>query len=190
MRSGSGSHAEDRRIERFVVVSGCSGGGKSTLLAALGAQGFAVVPEPGRRIVEEEMRGSGAALPWCDLAAFARRAIELSLADRAEAAGQEGWVFFDRGLVDAAVALDHATGEEIASGLAATHRYHRTVFLTPPWPDIYVRDAERPHGFAEAIDEYERLEAAYSRFGYETVILPKRPVEERLGFVLARLGSS
>ena len=99
-------------------------------------------------------------------------------------------MFFDRGLVDAAVAFDHATGEGIASHLAAAHRYHRTVFLTPPWPEIYVRDPGRPHGFAEARDEYERLEDAYARFGYETVILPKRPVEERAGFVLARLGAA
>lgn len=58
---------------RHVVLSGCSGGGKSTLLSALGRRGWVVVPEPGRRIVEEEQRGDGRALPWVDLAAFAMR---------------------------------------------------------------------------------------------------------------------
>jgi predicted ATPase len=40
------------RVDRFVVISGCSGGGKSTLLAELARRGHAVVEEPGRRIVQ------------------------------------------------------------------------------------------------------------------------------------------
>jgi hypothetical protein len=35
-------------MNRFVVISGCSGGGKSTLLAELARRGQAVVEEPGR----------------------------------------------------------------------------------------------------------------------------------------------
>ncbi|RCS22579.1 hypothetical protein DUT91_16925 [Phyllobacterium salinisoli] len=60
---------------RHVVLSGCSGGSKSTLLAELERRQFAVVSEPGRRIVEEELRGDGAALPWIDLSAFNGRAL-------------------------------------------------------------------------------------------------------------------
>lgn len=43
-----------RHVNRFVVISGCSSGGKSTLLAELGRRGYAVVDEPGRRIVKDE----------------------------------------------------------------------------------------------------------------------------------------
>ena len=90
---------------RQVVLSGCSSGGKSTLLTELERRGFTTVPEPGRRIVEEEQRGAGLALPWIDLAAFARRAIDLASKDRKRVCDEARWVFFDRGLVDAAVAL-------------------------------------------------------------------------------------
>ena len=48
-------------MDRFVVISGCSGGGKSTLLAELGRRGHAFVEEPGRRIVKEELKGAGSA---------------------------------------------------------------------------------------------------------------------------------
>lgn len=65
--------------EDFVVISGCSGGGKSTLLDALEDLGHHVVKEPGRRIVAEELAIGGSALPWDDPVAFARRAIRLSL---------------------------------------------------------------------------------------------------------------
>jgi predicted ATPase len=46
-------------------------------------------------------------------------------------------------LVDAAAALEHLTGEPALATLGGAHRYHKRVFITPPWPEIYVEDAER-----------------------------------------------
>ena len=153
------THPDPRRI----AISGCSGGGKSTLLGALARRGFATIAEPGRRIVE-----SGGPMPWDDLAAFARRAIELALADLEASSSLPGPVFFDRGLIDAAVALEHATGES-TPGLA--NRYDR-VFLAPPWPEIHGTDSTRRHGMDEALAEYARLEAAWPMLGYTVTLLP------------------
>lgn len=174
-------------MSRFVILSGCSGGGKSTLLDELAERGFTVVPEPGRRIVAEELAGAGAALPWIDPAAFARRAMALALDDLAAHRYTPGWVVFDRGLVDAAAALEHATGASAAEIVRASPRLHRTVFLTPPWPEIYVRDAERRHGFDEAVAEYERLAALYPALGFEVMVLPKTSVAERADLVVQTL---
>ncbi len=175
-------------MDRFVVISGCSGGGKSSLLDELARRGYPVVAEPGRRIVREELAGGGVALPWLDVAAFARRAVEMALADRAAARAATppagGWVFFDRGLIDAAVALQHATGEPAVERLGRARRYHRRVFLAPPWPAIFTGDPERRHVLAEAVAEFERLEAAYRALDYEVVMLPKETVAARAGFVL------
>jgi predicted ATPase len=49
--------------ENFVTISGCSGGGKSTLLLELRQRGFATIEEPGRWIVVEELKRGGRALP-------------------------------------------------------------------------------------------------------------------------------
>ncbi|QRI63552.1 AAA family ATPase [Shinella sp. PSBB067] len=173
--------------DRFVVLSGCSGGGKSTLLEELARRGHAVVEEPGRRIVQEELAAGGSALPWLDLAAFARCAVAVALADRQRMADHPGLVFFDRGLIDAASALEASGGEPVVAAFAAAHRYNRKVFLTPPWPEIYAGDAERRHGFDAALAEYARLEMTYPLLGYETVVLPKVPVSQRADFMLARL---
>jgi predicted ATPase len=170
-----------------VVLSGCSGAGKSTLLAELASRGFQTVPEPGRRIVEDELRSGGRALPWVDLAAFARRAIDIASLDRKGTASAAGWVFFDRGLVDAAVALQYATSEPASRVLEQLERYHHRVFLTPPWPEIFINDSERQHGLTEAIEEYDRLFAAYNQLGYETILLPKVGVADRAEFVLRHL---
>jgi predicted ATPase len=176
-------------MDRFVVLSGCSGGGKSTLLAELQRRGHATVEEPGRRIVRDEMAGNGAALPWVDAEAFLRRALALAAADFAAARVQPGWVFFDRGLIDAAAGLEHLTGEPALAEVGRNHRYHRQVFLTPPWPQIYVTDPERRHGLNEAVAEYERLLQVYPALGYQVCILPKLGVAERADLILRALGA-
>ncbi len=112
-------------MDRFVTISGCSGGGKSTLRDALRRRGCRTVQEPGRRIVVEELPRDGTALPWVDAIAFARRAIEMALADRAMIEAGAMWVSFDRGLIDAASALDSSPASRWSSasdGRIATTR--------------------------------------------------------------------
>ena len=174
-------------MNRFIILSGCSGGGKSTLLAELARRGFVTVEEPGRRIVIEETRNNGTALPWIDIEAFARRAITMALEDRQKAPA-DGLVFFDRGLIDAASALRHVGGDGFIDTLKNTHRYNPLVFLTPPWPEIYRGDDERRHGFDAAVEEYERLVRDYEALGYDSVVLPKSGIEDRADFILARIG--
>ena len=164
-------------MDRFIVISGCSSGGKSTLLTELGRRGYAVVEEPGRRIVRQELESDGSALPWADADAFLRRAIATSLEDRASASALPGWVFFDRGLIDAVAGLQHLTGEPALAALATSHRYHRRVFVTPPWPEIFVNDRERRHSLESAMHEYFRMLDVYPLLGYEVVVLPKVTVE-------------
>jgi len=175
-------------IDRFVVVSGCSGGGKSALLQELRRRGYATVEEPGRRIVKEQLLSGGTALPWIDGVAFARCCIVLARSDRKSAGRLQGrWVFFDRSLVDSSVALRHLTEEPVLSTIRRSHRYHRRVFLAPPWPEIYVTDNERRHGLDAGVAEYQRLIDAYPALGYEVTILPKVGVGERAEFVLRTL---
>ena len=176
-------------MSKLVIISGCSGGGKSTLLKELSKRGYEVVEEPGRRIIAAEQGSGGEALPWNNLEAFARRAIEMSLRDIRRFANSGDWVFFDRGLVDAASALSSVTGEPVTHYLSTEHPYHRTVFLTPPWPEIYTTDAERRHQLSDAIEEYERLLSVYPSIGYGVVVLPKTRVEARADYVLDSLAS-
>jgi predicted ATPase len=154
------------------------------LLAELGHRGYAIVEEPGRRIVKQELAADGSALPWLDAAAFARRAVAMAREDRMVASTRAGWVFFDRGLIDAAAGLQQLTGEPVLAALAQSHRYHRRVFLAPPWREIYVTDRERRHGFAAALAEYARLRDTYPALGYQVIVLPKVGVVQRAEFVV------
>lgn len=176
-------------MDRLTIISGCSGGGKSTLLAELARRGFATVEEPGRRIVKAEMERGGSALPWLDLEAFLRKAIDLSLTDLVAAEAEPGHVFFDRGLFDAASGLAELTGEPALERLGVRDRYGELVFLAPPWSQIYETDAERRHGMDAAQDEYRRLLRDYPAHGFQVAELPLKSVAERADFVLSMLGA-
>ncbi|MEM7078825.1 MAG: AAA family ATPase [Pseudomonadota bacterium] len=174
-------------MHRHVVISGCSGGGKSTLLAELARRGFAVVEEPGRRVVERELARGGTALPWKDVEAFVEQIYALSRADL-ESAPQDQWVFFDRGHIDAASALARLRDLDITALLPDPQLYNLQVFFAPPWPDVYVQDDARRHDLRDALPEYERLLGVYPRLGYELEILAKVSIAARADRVLARLG--
>ncbi len=168
-----------------IVITGCSGGGKSTLIEALAERGHAVMPEPGRIIVKQELEGDGSALPWVDIEKFARRAIEMGRHFHADAARFEGPVFFDRSILEATAALERnqlAVADDHAD-LLRQYRYSRNVFIAPPWPALFAADEERQLGFEHALAEYEDLTLYYPAHGYTLTELPKVPVKERVAFV-------
>jgi predicted ATPase len=158
-------------------------GASPPLLEELARRSQAVVREPGRRIIADVRAGTGGALPWDDPAAFARHAVAMSVADHVAA---RGLTFFDRGVVDAAVALQ-ATAGESATALVARYRYDY-LFLAPPWPDIYENDADRRHSLDKALSDYDRVASAYREAGYDAVMLPRDSVVSRADFVLETLG--
>lgn len=122
------------------------------------------------------------------MAGFLRKVIETALDDYVQAARSSfPWVFFDRGLIDAATAIHALTGEPVLTTFSHSCRYHRRVFLAPPWPEIYVQDTERRHDMDAARVEFEQLQCAYPSLGYSVSLLPKVSVAQRADFVLNTL---
>ena len=107
----------------------------------------------------------------------------------AAAARGSGPAFFDRGTVDAVSFLEHlrlSVPPPLADA-AERLRYCPTVFVAPPWPEIFATDAERRHGFDEAVAQYASLRRTYERLGYRLVELPKIAVAARAQFVIDRV---
>lgn len=178
------------KSQQFVVLSGCSGGGKSSLLAELGRRGFATYEEPGRQVVKEQLLIGGPALPWEDADLFLELTISRSIHRLVEAARGDALAFFDRGIVDQ-VSGFKSMGREIPAHLRAAaerFRYRETVFLVPPWEEIFANDAERRHSFKDAAAMYEANVETYKAFGYRPVIVPKIDVAARAEYVLGELG--
>ncbi|MEE4349705.1 MAG: AAA family ATPase [Pacificimonas sp.] len=169
-----------------VVISGCSGGGKSTLIAELARRGYRTSAEIGRAVVAAG-EADPAANPGYFAALVAAREIKRALDE--ENLG-EGPTFFDRSLIDQ-IAFAARTGSALPGELGAVAPgdfYHQTVFFTPPWPEIFVQDTERRHDLAEAMAEYVDLHRIYPRFGYRVIDIPRGDVKARASFVLETLG--
>lgn len=173
--------------QRLVVISGCSSGGKSSLLEALARLGHTVVPEPGRQVVREQLQVGGTALPWRDARLFGLLCISRGMHSYNTHRNACAPVFFDRSILDNISGLQGADGS-LADDLRAAvaeYRHADMVFFAPPWEALFENDAERRHSFSDALAEYARLRAFYVEAGYRLVDLPLASVEARVAFVLS-----
>ncbi|HEY0623119.1 AAA family ATPase [Sphingomonas sp.] len=180
------------RTDHLFAITGGPGSGKSSLIAALAAEGAAHMPEAGRAIIQDQVAIGGNALPWADRAAFAELMLGWELRSHREARALAGPVVLDRGIPDV-IGYLRLCGLPVpvhAERAAAMFRYNPTAFIAPHWPDIYARDAERKQDAAEAAATHEAMAQVYAELGYDLVPLPLASVAERARFVRDRIGSA
>ncbi|KVU27791.1 ATPase [Burkholderia ubonensis] len=189
-RAGGGADdGADEAARRFFVVTGGPGSGKSTLIDALERAGFARSQEAGRGVIQDQVAVDGPALPWRDRSAFAELMLGWEMRSHHLARQARGPVFFDRGVPDV-IGYLRRSGLAVpahADAAARRFRYHRRVFIAPPWPDIYTQDAERRQDFAEAVRTYDAMVECYASYGYRLIELPRASVKARVRFVLDAL---
>lgn len=175
--------------DRFHILTGGPGSGKSSIIDALQARGFARTDEAGRAIIQDQVAIGGRALPWSDRALFAELMLSWDIRTYRLAEKSDGPAFFDRGVPDVIgyLRLCDLPVPEHMNKAAALFPYHRRVFIAPPWEEIYRQDRERKQDFAEAIRTYEAIAAVYASLDYELVEIPRVPVEERVRFILQML---
>jgi len=171
--------------DNLIVITGGPGSGKTSLIAALGAVGFDVTVEAGRGVIQDQVAIGGNALPWRDPAAFAELMLAWEMRSYHMARDRPGPVFFDRGVPDVLgyLRLMQVPVPAHVAKAAETFRYHRRVFIAPPWRAIFRQDAERRQDFAEAERTHAAMAATYASLGYELVSLPCEPVEGRVRFI-------
>lgn len=175
--------------DKLVVLSGCSGGGKSSLLSEMASRGYAVQPEAGRQVVKEQQFIGGDALPWDNIEKFVELSVSRAMFHYNTACLALLPTFFDRCIVDTISALARLglTTPGYLSTALRRYRYSPKVFLTPPWPELFSQDSERQHGFDAAKAEYEGLLSAYPAHGYEVIVIPKIGVAQRADFLEEQL---
>jgi predicted ATPase len=174
--------------DRFFVLTGGPGSGKSTLIGALERVGYSVSPEAGRGVIRDQMAIGGQALPWGDRQAFAELMLSGEMRSYRIAQAGTGPVFFDRGVPDV-VGYLRLSGLPVTPAVekaARVFRYNPHVFVAPPWPEIFRQDEERKQDVEEAVRTYETMKTVYGAYDYSLIELPRAGVEERLRFVIAR----
>ena len=175
--------------DRFFLITGGPGSGKTSLIDALADAGYARTIEAGRGIIQQQVEIGGPALPHNDPLLFAELMLAWDIRSYHEAARWRGVVFFDRGVPDVLGylrLLRHSVPAHVESA-AKRYRYNKLAFIAPPWREIFTHDAERRQTFDEAVRTYEALTHTYRSHGYELLLLPQASVDERARFVRERI---
>jgi len=174
---------------RIVIVTGCSGGGKSSLCEALSARGWSILQEAGRQIVREELAANGTGLPWADPVEFVKKAAtrHIEKLQNLLSSNVSGPIITDRSLIDLISFLE-MNGLKIPStinDMLDDISYHEEVLYVPPWRQIFNIDDERSKSFAEAATEHEATQDAYVRSGFRMTEIPRGSIAYRVDFVEA-----
>lgn len=175
-------------MKKLYIVTGGPGAGKTTLLDELNQYGFITAPEEGRRIIQEQLSFNGEALPWINKKYFAELMFEASVKtyQNMKLMADQKTVFFDRGIPDTIgyLKLENIPVPIEMETKAREMRYHKNIFILPPWKEIYENDLERKQTFKEAVLTFSRMKEIYLEYGYNLIEVPKVTAEKRAQFIL------
>jgi predicted ATPase len=174
--------------EHLHVITGAPGSGKTPIVRALAASGFAGVDEPARAVIAEQRAMSGTDVYDRDPEAFLDLMLARSIRDYEASTSADCAVFFDRGIPDL---IGYARLFDIdttaALNAAQGNRYNDVVFALPSWRDIYTTDRDRRMTFEQAEAFGLMVRDIYVELGYSLVDVPRGTVAERAKFILETL---
>jgi predicted ATPase len=172
--------------DNLFIVTGGPGAGKTTLLNVAAAAGIRIGQEAARGIIQSQAAIGGPAHHFGDRAFYAELMLDRDTQTYLHLCDGGGPALCDRGIPELVLYRRDAGLNEAAHFLRAAelYRYNPTVFMAPPWAEIYVTDAERRQDWAHAQRVHASLRDGYAELGYRIVELPKAPVAERLAFVM------
>jgi predicted ATPase len=171
--------------KNIFVITGGPGFGKSALINKLRSNGYLCSNEFARDTIEKQLEIDGDILPWKRPKLFQEEILRLRK-EFYESVPDQTIAFADRGIPDQlAFASYKGFGmPEILKVSAEKYHYAPQVFVTPPWPEIYVNDSIRTETFQEAILIHQSVLDTYSRLNYQIIELPLLSVSERSLFIL------
>lgn len=166
------------------LITGGPGFGKSALIAELRSRGYLCGDEFARDLIQQQLQSNGTLLPWKDARGFQQEILHLRKAFF-ESVPEGVTAFADRGIPDqlAFVRYRGFTPSADLTEHAARYRYASTVWITPPWPEIYVNDLIRTETLEEAILIHQAIMKTFSSLDYQMIELPLISVKERADYI-------
>lgn len=176
-------------MPKKIVITGGPGSGKTTLISFLLENGFQCLNEISREVIIEAKKKGIDQLFLTDPILFSQKLMEGRLKQFKDTNHfEKSYVFYDRGLPDITAYMDF-TNVSYPINFTETCNNNRydTVFLLPPWKEIYKQDNERYESFEEAEKIHHCLLKGYEKYGYEVIEIPFGTLENRMQFIIKYL---
>ena len=170
--------------KQIYIITGGPGFGKTALIDELRSRGHLCSGEFARQTIEQQQQMGGDLLPWKRPRQFQEEILRLRK-DFFESVLEKEIAFADRGLPDQlAFARYRGFGTpDLLKESAENYQYAPLVFVTPPWPEIFINDSIRSETYAEAILIHKAILDTYSELNYQIIELPLISVTERADFI-------
>ena len=172
-----------------IVITGGPGTGKTTLIKELERRNFLCIPEISRQITLKARANGVEYLFLKDPLHFSKLLLEGREKQYLQSLKLDSEiVFFDRGIPDVHAYMNHTDTAYPKVYIEKSKKYkYDSIFLLPPWEDIYETDDERYESFDMAIELHHHLKNAYSELGYHIYEVPIGKVDYRVDYILNNL---
>lgn len=172
-----------------IVITGGPSTGKTVLISELEKMGYPCLNEISRSVTLAAREEGIEQLFLTDPLLFSKRLLDGRLQQFTEAASYTSeFVFLDRGIHDVIAYMDCVASDYDQPFIdACTAHEYDTVFLLPPWKEIYTSDNERYEDWEEALKINDHLRKTYTKYGYTFIEVPFGTLQERANFILSHL---
>jgi len=176
-------------MPKKIVITGSPGSGKTSLILFLEENGYQCQNEISRQVTLNAQKKGIDQLFLSDPILFSQHLLEGRLKQYQEVGHLKKTIlFYDRGLPDITAYMDfkNVSYPESFHTTCNKNRYD-TVFILPPWKDIYTQDNERYETYEEAKKIHKFLTQSYRKYGYEIIEVPFGNLKERMKFIITHL---
>lgn len=173
-------------MQNKIVLTGGPGTGKTTIIEELIKRGYHCMPEISREITEMARKNGIEQLFLKNPILFSEMLLEgrenqYKIADKMD----KDLIFFDRGIPDVHAYMNYISIDYPPIYIEKSMKYrYKTIFITPPWEEIYITDSERYEDFEQSLAIFNHLKKTYEKLDYSLVEVPTGDIDYRTNFVL------